>query len=86
MEKNLADSLRLHAKTKPQHIALIEGDQSWTYEQLNDHVDLGAHSLLQLGLKAGDVVGLCLKDHFAHVVLMWSCMRAGLVMLPLDWR
>jgi acyl-CoA synthetase (AMP-forming)/AMP-acid ligase II len=86
MEKNLADSLRLHAKTKPQHIALIEGDQSWTYAQLNDHVDLGAHSLLQLGLKPGDVVGLCLKDHFAHVVLMWSCMRAGLVMLPLDWR
>ena len=64
MEKNLADSLRLHAKTKPQHVALIEGDQSWTYEQLNDHVDLGAHSLLQLGLKAGDVVGLSLlKSH-----------------------
>ena len=86
MEKNLSDSLRLHAKTKPRQIALIEGDQSWTYEQFNDLVDLGAHSLLQLGLKAGDVVGLCLKDHCAHVVLMWSCMRAGVVMLPLDWR
>ena len=86
MEKNLSDCLRLHAKTKPRHIALIEGDQSWTYEQFNDLVNLGAHSLLQLGLKAGDVVGLCLKDNYAHVVLMWSCMRAGVVMLPLDWR
>lgn len=86
MERNLADSLRHHARNRAHDIALIDGSERITYLALDRLVDRGAQTLISMGCRPGDIVGLSLKDHWAHVVLMWSCMRAGVVMLPLDWR
>ena len=86
MENNLADSLAQHARARPDHTALIDGERSLTHAQLQDQVLQLAHKLLSSGLQAGDILGLCLRDSLEHVVCMWACIRAGLVMLPLDWR
>lgn len=86
MENNLADSLSQHARARPDHPALVDGERSLTYTQLHDRVLALARTLLGCGMQPGDVVGLCLRDTLEHVVCMWACIRAGLVMLPLDWR
>lgn len=86
MEHNLADSLAQHARARPDHTALVDGKRSLTHAQLHNHVERLAHKLLSSGLQAGDILGLCLRDSLEHVVCMWACIRAGLVMLPLDWR
>ena len=86
MERNLSDALAYHAKSRPHQSALIDGSKEISYAQLNDLVNWASQNLLRQGCQSGQVVGLCLQDHWAHVVLMWSCMRAGLIMLPLDWR
>lgn len=86
MERNLADALRQHSRNRGHDIALIDGKTRLTYRALDRMVDCGAQALIARGCRPGDTVGLSLKDHWAHVVLMWSCMRAGVVMLPLDWR
>jgi acyl-CoA synthetase (AMP-forming)/AMP-acid ligase II len=38
------------------------------------------------GLRPGDVAGLWLKDTPLHLALIYGCARAGIVMLPLDWK
>lgn len=86
MEKNLADALSQHARNRPQHIALIDGEKRLTHFELDALVTLGARKLLSSGLRPGDVVGVNLNDHWGHVVIMWACIRAGLVLLPLDSR
>lgn len=86
MESNLADSLAHNARARPDHTALVDGDRSLTHAQLHDDVQRLAHALMSDGLQSGDILGLCLRDSLEHVVCMWACIRAGLVMLPLDWR
>jgi len=86
MERNLADALRQHARNRGNVVALIEADRRITYAELDALVDRGARALIERGCKPGEVVGLSLRDHWAHVVMMWACMRAGVVMLPLDFR
>ena len=86
MEHNLADALRQHARSRPDHPALIDGDVRLTYRQLDACVDVAMAALRVHGLQSGDLVGLNLRDHAGHVVMMWACIRAGLVLLPLDCR
>ncbi len=86
MERNLADALRQHARNRGTEIALIDGARQLSYAELDCEVDRGAWALMARGCRPGEIVGLSLRDHWAHVVLMWSCMRAGVVMLPLDCR
>lgn len=86
MEENLADSLALHARARPDHRALVDGTRSLTHAALHQRVLELAGGLVSRGLQPGDIVGLCMRDSMEHVLCMWACMRAGLVMLPLDWR
>jgi acyl-CoA synthetase (AMP-forming)/AMP-acid ligase II len=86
VERNLADALRQHARNRGTEIALIDGARQLSYAELDCEVDRGAWALMARGCRPGEIVGLSLRDHWAHVVLMWSCMRAGVVMLPLDCR
>ena len=67
MEHNLADALRHHARTRPDHPALIDGDVRLTYRQLDACVDVAMAALRVHGLQSGDLVGLNLRDHAGHV-------------------
>ena len=86
MERNLADALRQHARSRPDHPALVDGDRCIDYRALDALVDRGAQALMARGCRPGEAVGLSMRDHWAHVVMMWACMRAGVVLLPLDVR
>ncbi len=86
MENNLADSLALHARARPDHLALVDGDRSLTHTALHSQVLALACTLVSHGFQPGAIVGVCMRDSLEHVVCMWACARAGLVMLPLDWR
>ena len=79
--------MALHARSRPDHVALIDGERSLTHAELHRRVGSLAVALLSgKRLRRGDIVGLCLRDHLEHVLCLWACARAGLVMLPLDWR
>ncbi len=86
MEDNLADALALHARARPDHVALVDGNRHLTHAELHRRVLALAHALVSRGLAPGTVVGLCMRDTLEHVLCMWACARAGLVQLPLDWR
>jgi acetyl-CoA synthetase len=55
----------------------------WTYSTLSAEVSRLAHSLLKLGLKQGDVVGLFLPTIPQAISSYLACAKVGLVALPL---
>lgn len=83
---NLAAPLAGHARTTPDKPAIVSGDDIITYGALDDLVRRNAGVLRARGLAPGDLVGVALKDHETHLILIYALAAAGLPMLPLDWR
>lgn len=83
---NLADALDIHARARPSHPALIEGDRAMTHAQFTRGVRRMAAWLQGLALPAGQPVGICLRDTAEHVVALFAVARAGIAILPMDVR
>jgi acyl-CoA synthetase (AMP-forming)/AMP-acid ligase II len=83
----LLDSvLRLHARHRPDKVALIEGVGRITFAELDRLVDGAAHALHRLGVRRGMLTGLALGDHAEHLVALFALARMGAVVLPMDCR
>ena len=83
---NLADALAQHARTRPTHAALIQGERVVDYRALEAEVERQAAALAVSGAREGDLIGLALKDTIDHVILFYALARVGLTILPMDWR
>ena len=83
---NIASPLAQYARTRANHPAIVHGDHVVLYRDLDARVRRTAAHLLSAGVKPGDVVGVALSDSIEHVVVLFALARAGIVMLPLDWR
>jgi long-chain acyl-CoA synthetase len=69
-----------HAKTHPDRAAFIMAGsgETVTYRQLDERSNQGAHFFRSLGLKAGDVIALCMDNHPRYFEITWAAQRAGL--------
>ena len=83
---NIAEPLALYAQTRPLHPALIHEERVVLYRDLDRMVRRTAAHILSLGVKPEQIVGLALCDSIEHVVILYALARAGIVMLPIDWR
>ena len=83
---NLADVIAAHAASRPDEIALVDGERQVTYRDLGRIARHGAAHLRSLGVAAGDEVGLCLKDDADHVLAFFAAARLGATVVPIDWR
>ncbi len=81
---NLADALEHHAAARPAHVALEQGGESITHAEFRARVRQTAAHLLSRGLAPGEVVGVALRDHLDHLVIMYALARARVAMLPID--
>ena len=83
------DFVRLHARGRPAHPALIDAADGRTlsYAELDRRTD-GAVGLLtgEFGLRPGDRVAALARNHVDLVVLQLACARAGAIFVPLNWR
>ncbi|MCO7227599.1 amino acid adenylation domain-containing protein, partial [Pleionea sp. CnH1-48] len=68
----------------PDNVAVICDDRSLTYAELNAQANQLAHYLLELGVKPGDSVGLCVERSPNIIVGMLAIFKAGGVYVPLD--
>ena len=64
--------------------AVTAGNRSWNYVQLINSAYKIAHHLLDLGLKKGDVVGVCTSRNIEMVGGILGGLMAGGVYMPLD--
>jgi long-chain acyl-CoA synthetase len=83
---NIFRMLLHHGRTQPHVPALSEADFALNYRELAEMVARTASHLRAHGLRPGERIGLCLKDHWHHVVLFIAAGFAGLVIVPMDWR
>ncbi len=83
---NLVQPIINHARSRPDALALVEGDRAIRYAELAELVLRTASRLSALGVSAGDRVGLCLRDSWEHVIGFLAVARMGAVAVPLHWR
>jgi len=81
----IGDLLREHARARPLHPAIVQGETCLTWAELDQRMDRVAASLQRDGLVAGDSVVLCggMTPWLAAIFL--GALRAGLVVAPLAY-
>jgi len=83
---NFSDALRHSAQRKPSHPALIHGERTLSYAELDRWVDRLAGRLQALGAEPGMVIANGLGDTLEHVALILAICRVGAVLVVLDVR
>ncbi len=68
----------------PDSIAVVWGEDSLTYRDINRLANSLAHRLVELGVKPETVVGLYLADWPSRVIGVLGVLKAGGAYLPLD--
>jgi len=65
-------------------IAIVDGEEQFTYAALNERAELLAEYLEQRGVKSNDRVGLALERSIGMVVAMLGILKTGAAYVPLD--
>jgi amino acid adenylation domain-containing protein/non-ribosomal peptide synthase protein (TIGR01720 family) len=83
-DQTVPELFEAQAARTPQATALVCGEQSLTYTQLDERAERVAHRLRERGLGPGTVVGLLLPRSLEMVVAILGVLKAGAAYLPLE--
>ncbi|WP_229212467.1 non-ribosomal peptide synthetase, partial [Duganella sp. HH105] len=72
------------AQARPEAIALLFGDESISYSELNQRANRLAHHLIALGVRADGKVGIAIERSFGMVIGLLAILKAGGAYVPLD--
>jgi non-ribosomal peptide synthetase component F len=72
------------AMTTPDAVAIVAGDQTLSYRELNLRANRLARYLQALGVKPNVLVGLCIERSLDMVVGLLGILKAGGAYVPLD--
>lgn len=68
----------------PDAVAVVSGNQSLTYQELNTQANQLAHYLQSLGVGPEVLVGICVERSLSMLVGLLGILKAGGTYLPLD--
>ncbi|KAG0362902.1 hypothetical protein BGZ54_008442, partial [Gamsiella multidivaricata] len=68
----------------PEAIAVVHGDESLTYVELNTRANRLAHHLITLGVQPDALVAICVERSFSVIVGILAILKAGGAYVPLD--
>jgi amino acid adenylation domain-containing protein len=74
----------MHASRSPEKVAVVYGDQSLTYSELNRDANQLAHYLQECGVGSESLVAICLERSLQVLVAMLGVLKAGAAYVPLD--
>ncbi|MGW6022169.1 class I adenylate-forming enzyme family protein [Streptomyces sp. NPDC055099] len=83
---NLGTYLTRSARYWPQATALVCGDRSWTYDQLDTGTNRLASALIARGLRPGDAVASLAWNRGELVEVEFALYKAGLTRAPVNAR
>ncbi|WP_447915319.1 amino acid adenylation domain-containing protein [Delftia acidovorans] len=72
------------ARRNPQATALVFGEDSWSYGELNARANRLAHHLIALGVRPEVQVGIAMERSLDMVVGLLAIMKAGGAYVPMD--
>lgn len=67
-------------------IALVDGDRTMTYAELNRRVNRLANGLKSLGVRHGDRVGILSYNRCEFLEALMAAAKLGAMVVPLNWR
>ncbi|HYA66824.1 MAG TPA: long-chain fatty acid--CoA ligase, partial [Burkholderiaceae bacterium] len=79
----ITELLREHAQERPDHIALVAGDATLTYAELDELTDRVAASLQRDGIGPGDTIAICAPASLRYVAVFLGALRAAAAVVPL---
>jgi long-chain acyl-CoA synthetase len=77
------DLIRAHARERPEHPALIEGDAILTYRELGALMDRIAFALQRDDVSVGEAVAICARASFFYAAAFCGALAAGAAVAPL---
>lgn len=88
MKINIGETLTRRTRRMPNREALVETDSGrrFTYSELNTRTNKFANGLTQLGVKAGDRIGILLMNCSEFVESFFATAKIGATLVPLNWR
>ena len=83
---NLGRLLTHTARLYPQHVALIQGEQQWTWSEIDRRVDAMVSAMRQLGMQKGDRILVQSRNNLQMFESCWVAFRLGCVWVPTNFR
>jgi long-chain acyl-CoA synthetase len=80
------EALYQRARTSPNGVAFIVGDDKWKYGWLAAEAERLARGLAGRGIRKGDSVALHMPNRPEFVVAIYACFHIGAVAVPLNKR
>ncbi|WP_246791972.1 non-ribosomal peptide synthetase [Burkholderia perseverans] len=72
------------ARRAPDALALVQGERSLSYDELNQQANRLAHHLRELGVRPADRVAICVERGVEMIVGVLAVWKAGAAYVPLD--
>ncbi|MFD9458776.1 long-chain-fatty-acid--CoA ligase [Streptomyces sp. NPDC059985] len=85
-DRTLAARAALHARTRPDHPAVVCEDRTLTYAELHGESNRTAHALRAAGPTAGLRVGYLGRESEHYYDLALGCAKSGAVLVPVNSR
>jgi acyl-CoA synthetase (AMP-forming)/AMP-acid ligase II len=80
----LGSLLARHARYRPDHTAVVCGDERLGYRQFDAYVNRWADALRRLGVERGDRVATVLPNSLELLATYWACAKLGAAAVPLS--
>ncbi len=82
----VGEMLRLQARTRPDHPAVVDGARRLSFAQFNTRVNRLAHVLLELDIGRGDRVAILAENRLEYLELLCAVGKIGAIVAALNWR
>lgn len=84
---NIYSWIEAHERFKPEKIAIVDEQQTYTYAQLAASINTSARMLKhQLRIGRGDRLAYLGLNGIEFISLLFACARLGAIFVPLNWR
>ncbi len=83
---NLANLLASTARLYPHHPALIAGDRTWTWSEIDARVNAMVAALRAMGIRKGDKILMQSRNNVQMFEFCWVAFRMGCVWVPTNFR
>ncbi|TKI55482.1 amino acid adenylation domain-containing protein [Brevibacillus antibioticus] len=84
--QTVADLFEQQVKEVPKQAALVYGQETLTYEELNQRANRIAHQLQQKGVQPDELIGLFTERSPTMIAGIFGILKAGVAYVPLDPR
>ncbi len=84
----ITDMAAKRAELTPRRIAFhdLETGRAWSFAEVDEVAGRFARVLAARGVKGGERIGIICHNRPEFFVILLSCLKAGVILVPLNWR